>query len=506
MSTNMADLLKRNLKSSRWTFKSVTAIILFGAIIMVFVFFGMSNRMKGGAADTGYAGRVGNKLISLADLRNESSRLEQMYAPMFGGQISGDAQRQFLRQQALENLIVQEMMNQAAEKAGIYATDAEIQDMIVREIPVFQRDGHFQRDLYYQLLESNHLSAGGFEEKLRKEKRTGRVRELLQIGAEPLQYEVDKLKALHERQTNLTFAKFDKESVLKSMAVSDSEVKTQLANPEFLKKAEAYYKDNQFQFNVQPEAHAQHILVKSEGTPDSDDAALKKIKDIREKALKGDFQKLAKEFSDDTGSKAKGGDLGFFKKGSMVPEFEAAAFSQKVGEVGEPVKTQYGYHLIKVIERKDGGQKKFDEVKNEVARQLIATELYDGEVKKLEEALAKNDSSTVDSGLKKLGVKWDETGFFDGAADVVPKLNSQEASTAAFAVNQTKPLYPNLVKDAGARFVIKWKASKAEASAIKNLSESIERERSYDMMNAWIEQLRKSINVERGNISVSSGN
>jgi parvulin-like peptidyl-prolyl isomerase len=503
MSASMVDQLKKNLKSSRFTTKSITAIILFSAIILVFVFFGLPSRMGG---EAGYAGRVGNKLIAVADLRSESARLEQMYAPMFGGQVTGDAQRQFLQQQALENLIVQEMMNQAAEKAGIYATDPEIQDMIVKDIPVFQRDGHFQRELYYQLLQANHLTPAGFEEKLRKEKRTGRVRELLQIGAEPLQFEIDKLKALHEKQTNLTFAKFDKESVLKTMAVSDAEIKTQLANADFTKRAEAYYKDNQFQFNVEPQAHAQHILIKSDGTPTGDAAALTKIKDIREKAIKGDFQKLAKEFSEDIGSKTKGGDLGFFKKGQMVPEFEKAAFSQKLGEVGEPVKTQFGYHLIKVVERKDGGQKKFDEVKNEIARTLIATDLYEGEVKKMDVALAKGDSGAVDAGIKKLGVKWDETGFFDAAADVVPKLNSQEASTAAFSVSQAHPLFPSLVKDAGARYVIKWKASKSEPGTVKNLSESLERERSYDLMNSWIEQIRKSISVERNTAVLANGN
>lgn len=503
MSTNMADKLRKNLKSSRFSTKSVTAIILFGAIIMVFVFFGMPNRMGGQA---GFAGRVGNKLISVADLRSESARLEQMYAPMFGGQVSGDAQRQFLQQQALENLITQELMNQAAEKAGIYATDAEIQDMIVKDIPVFQKDGHFQRELYYQLLQANHLNPAGFEEKLRKEKRTGRVRELLQVGAEPLQFEIDKLKALHEKQTNLTFAKFDKESVLKTMPVPEAEIKTQLANSDFNKRAEAYYKDNQFQFNVEPQAHAMHILIKSDGTPAGDSAALKKITEIREKAVSGDFQKLAKEFSEDVGSKAKGGDLGFFKKGQMVPEFEKAAFTQKVGEIGEPVKTQFGYHIIKVVERKDGGEKKFDEVKNEVAKQLIATDLYDGEVKKLEEAVSKGDSATVDAGLKKLGVKWDETGFFDGAADVVPKLNSQEASTAAFSVTAAHPFFPSLVKDAGARYVIKWKASKTEPDVIKNLSESLERERSYELLNSWIDQIRKTISVERNNSVLSANN
>jgi peptidyl-prolyl cis-trans isomerase D len=500
----MADLLKKNMNSKRMSVKSVAAVILFGVIILVFIFWGMWSR-PGGGAGSGYAGRVGNKLISVADLKSESNRLEQMYAPMLGGQVSGDAQRQFLRGQALENLIVQEMMNQAAQKAGIYATDAEIQDTIVHDIPQFQKDGQFQRELYFELLSANHYTPGDFEDRIRKEKRTGRVRQLLEIGAQPIQIEVDKLAALHAHQMDLNFAKFDRESIMKSMPVSETEVKAALAKPDFMKKAQEYYDANKYQFNVEPQVHAEHILIKSDGSPDSNAKALEKITEIRAKALKGDFAKLAKENSEDVGSKAKGGDLGYFKKGQMVPEFEAAAFSQKVGEIGQPVKTQFGYHLIKVLDRKEGGQKTFEQVKADVAKRLIAGDVYDTEVKKLEESLAKNDSAAVDASLKKLGVKWEETGFFDGTVDVVPKLNSQEASSAAFAVTASRPLFPKLVMDAGARFILKWKAEKNETTPVKNLEQSVERERTYDLMNSWIAQLRTMISVER-NTSVLSGN
>jgi peptidyl-prolyl cis-trans isomerase C len=118
---------------------------------------------------------------------------------------------------------------------------------------------------------------------------------------------------------------------------------------------EAYYKEHQAQWET---VKGRHILIRFQGSRVplklnqkdlSDDEALAKAKDLRAKIVGGaKFEDLAKAESDDTGSGANGGDLGEFSRGQMVPEFENAAFSQKVGDVGEPVKSAFGYHIIQV--------------------------------------------------------------------------------------------------------------------------------------------------------------
>ena len=125
------------------------------------------------------------------------------------------------------------------------------------------------------------------------------------------------------------------------------------------------------------EVTAHHILVRFTGSQAplrlgqkelSDEEALQKAKDLRAKLVAGaKFGELAQAESDDTGSGANGGELGSFTKGKMVPEFEKAAFSQPIGEVGEPVKTQFGYHLILVDSRKS---KPFEEAKAEIQQRL----------------------------------------------------------------------------------------------------------------------------------------
>lgn len=492
--------VESGFQKDRVSVKSIVAMIMFGAIIMVFVLFGLTSKTAGdgmGGGGGGSAGRVNNTLISVGDLRSESQRLEQMYAPMFGGNGMGDAQRQFLRQQALESLIMKELAAQTAKKEGILATDAEIQEVIVKEIPAFQKDGRFQRDVYYQLLEANHLKPVDFEQKIRQERQNMRARQLFEVAAAPLKFEVDKLKQMQESKLNVAFVRLDKELVIKAMKTSDADVKAKLGNADFAKKVEEYFKSNKPEFTSEAQARAQHILIKVDDKT-SEAAAQAQIAEIQKRAQKEEFGKLASQVSQDTGSKVKNGDLGFFTKGKMVPEFENAVFAQKVGEVGQPVKTQFGYHLIKVLEKKEAHEQTLDEAKTTIAQKLIALDAYEGVVQSIEQALGKNDSAGLDAELKKLGMTWEETGFFDLNSDNIPKLQSLEATKAAFAVSDAKPLFPKVVRDGAEKFVVKFKAAKKEASAEGAKSgENVARERGSELFASWIEHAKKTAKIER---------
>ena len=144
------------------------------------------------------------------------------------------------------------------------------------------------------------------------------------------------------------------------------------------KDYEAYYEAHKKEFENPEMVRARHILVavKPDATPEQKEAAKKKAEEIQAKAKAGeDFAKLASENSDDPGSKAKGGDLGFFTTGSMVGKFEQAAFALKPGEVSGVVETEFGYHIIKQEERKPAEQQSYESVKEQVkARCLQATQ------------------------------------------------------------------------------------------------------------------------------------
>lgn len=122
-----------------------------------------------------------------------------------------------------------------------------------------------------------------------------------------------------------------------------------------------YYEENKESFSQKEQVDASHILVESE----------EKAKEVRKKLVDGeDRVEIAKEYSTDPGSKDSGGDLGFFDRGKMVPEFEEAAFSMKVGEISQPIKTEHGYHVIIVNDKKEAKTTSLEENKDEIRTTL----------------------------------------------------------------------------------------------------------------------------------------
>ncbi len=168
-----------------------------------------------------------------------------------------------------------------------------------------------------------------------------------------------------------------------------------------------YYDTHKAELTQNGQVKASHILVKSE------DEANKILDQIKKG---GDFAKLAKEKSIDKGSAVNGGDLGFFSKGQMVPEFDSAVSKLKVGEVGGPVKTRFGYHIIKVTGRKEGQTVEFDKIKDLLSQRVTAEkqkEVFDSyieglkksySVEKNKDAIAKLGSESGDK------VKGEEAG------------------------------------------------------------------------------------------------
>jgi len=150
---------------------------------------------------------------------------------------------------------------------------------------------------------------------------------------------------------------------LKKQVIAEALVRIELLKADVTdKEVSAYYSAHPEEFGEPEQVKVKHILVKDESL------ALT----ISEKLKKGeDFAKLAKEYSIDPGSKDNGGDLGFFSRGQMVPEFEEAAFSLKKGEISSPVKTNYGYHILKMEEKKAATQKSFNEVKEDAKSKAV---------------------------------------------------------------------------------------------------------------------------------------
>ncbi|PFJ05344.1 peptidylprolyl isomerase [Bacillus cereus] len=199
--------------------------------------------------------------------------------------------------------------------------------------------------------------------------------------------EVDKKYDELKKQYGDQFNTLLKQQGLKEETLKNS-VRAQLAQEKAIEKT---ITDKELKENYKPEIKASHILVKDEAT----------AKKVKEELGQGkSFEELAKQYSEDTSSKDKGGDLGYFTAGKMVKEFEDAAYKLKKDEVSDPVKTQFGYHIIKVTDIKE--QKPFDEVKGDIKKELVEKKAQDADFMNnlMKKEMKKADVKVEDKDLK----------------------------------------------------------------------------------------------------------
>ncbi|OUA52209.1 peptidylprolyl isomerase PrsA [Bacillus thuringiensis] len=202
--------------------------------------------------------------------------------------------------------------------------------------------------------------------------------------------EVDKRFDEMKKQVGDQFDTLLKQQGLKEETVKNG-VRTSLAQEKAIEKT---ITDKELKDNYKPEIKASHILVKDEAT----------AKKVKEELGQGkSFEELAKQYSEDTGSKEKGGDLGFFGPGKMVKEFEDAAYKLKKDEVSEPVKSQFGYHIIKVTDIKEP-EKSFEQSKADIKKEIVQKKSQDGEFMNdlMMKEIKKADVKVDDKDLKDL--------------------------------------------------------------------------------------------------------
>lgn len=490
---NFFDNLKKGFADKGLTTRSFVAFFVFGMIVLVFIFSGMTGNNSG--AGLGIAAEINGEIISLKDFTDEENRLSQYYAQLFGGQFDMGAQKSMLRGQVMNTIINKALGSQAAEKEGIFATDAEIRQVITQELPYFKKDGVFQSDAYKGVLEANRLTPGEFEAKLRQDIKNQRSRQLFETSMSVSQLQKNMEKELRSAKLNLEFIQLSAVEYSKNNPISKDEITQLLAKEDFRKKVEADFKANESSFQTQEQVKASHILIKS-NSPD-DPEALKKAQVTLKRLEKEDFGKVASQISDDPGSKSKKGDLGYFTKGKMVKEFEEAAFTLPIGKVSGLVKSNFGYHIIKVMDKKPESKADFEKVKFEIAQKMASTEQYSEFIKKVETDLVAGQLDSVLSVLTKNKMSWKETGFFDIASEVAPVMNSNQALKMGLELTKAQPVAKKLIREGDVQFLVKLKETKIEDSVVKPQDQDLlEKQKSTEAYSQWVESFKKTANIE----------
>lgn len=472
--------------------KAILAMILFGMIILTFVLSDFSARKGGGNLGIGAAAEVNGEIISLKEFQEQENRVMSYYSQFFGGKIDNDIQKKQIRSEAINELVNNSLAAQAAEHEKIFATDAELKKIIMQDLPYFKKDGLFQSDLYKNLLSANKLTPSEFEKGLRAQAKTQRIRQLFEIGLSSSRFEKDLESELKSKKINVAFVKINTEEVKKT--VTAAEVNKKLTDPVFTQKVKDYYSNQKGEFETPEQVRASHILIRvGEG---ADEAIAKaKIENISKRLVKEDFGKVASEVSEDPGSKTKKGDLGYFAKGRLPQEIETVAFAIPVGKVSEVIKTSFGFHIIKVTEKKPAVTTSFDSAKSGIATKLLAEEKSIEVSKQFEDLVAKGDLQVLNDFVTKQGLKWTESGYFDLTQDSLPGANSELLFKASLDLSKASPIAKALVRDGDAQYALKLVDAKSELSKEESKFDPAANQKSASGYTKWVSQLRKSAKV-----------
>jgi peptidyl-prolyl cis-trans isomerase D len=324
----------------------------------------------------------------------------QAYRNAYGGQLNDQLLKQLgIDRQILNALVDEEAMVAEAKKQGITVSDVEIRERILA-LPGFQENGKFVGEQRYrQILQFQNppMTTADFEHSLRRALQIEKLRNALTGWMTISDAEVASEYKKRNEKVKLDVVPVKADAFKNQVTVTDAEInaafeknkeryrigekrkiKYALLNVDQVRQTltisdaelEAFYKQNLSQYQTPAQVRASHILFKTEG---KDENAVKaKAEEVLKmaKAPNADFAALAKKYSEDESNASNGGDLDYFGRGRMVPEFENAAFAMKPGEISDLVKSQFGFHIIKVVENKPEATRPLAEVKTEIEDQL----------------------------------------------------------------------------------------------------------------------------------------
>jgi peptidyl-prolyl cis-trans isomerase D len=379
-------------------YSSSTGIkILYGVLAALFVVWGVG-AIGGQRVDV--IARVQGVTITRHDLDRATATLQRRYEQMLKGQWSPELARSLdVPGRALDELVEQALLGHEAARLGISVSNADV-DAAVMRIPELQDGGRFNRDRLEAFLRSQR-DQGEFEAEMRKSLLIERVQSLVTDGVQVSDAEVEERYRLDHEQATLAFVRIAAAELGGQVTPTDEELQGYLdahadryRTPTTVRARYVTYRRDEFAAQVTPtdgevaeyyelhkderftepeEVRARHILVKvaPDATAEAREAARKKAADLLARVKSGeDFAALASAHSDDPGSAANGGDLGFFPHGRMTPAFENAAFELQPGAVSDLVETPFGFHIIKVEERREATTKPLTAVRDEIVTTL----------------------------------------------------------------------------------------------------------------------------------------
>jgi peptidyl-prolyl cis-trans isomerase D len=454
-----------NRKLGYRIFLGVVVLVLGGSMLLYLV----PQTPGTGEAATDSVAKVGDQSVTLGEVRQQLAQIEQR------NQVPKPLESLYARQ-ILNQLVYEKELEYEAKRLGITVSDQERADRIKQYVPSAFVNGTFVgMDHYAAEVQARfQLTVSVFEELIRQglleEKFRKRVTDGISVGPGELQ---DEFRYKNEK-IKLSYAVIKPEELAAKITPSDVEIKAaydknrsryQVPEKRVVRyglldtnqmrrnvqvsddQLKVQYQSNIQQYQVPNRVHAEHILFMTVGKTDAEvDEIKKNAEDVLKQAKKGGkFEDLAKKYSEDPGSKEKGGDLGWITQGQTVPEFEKTVFGLDKGQISDLVKTQYGFHIIKVLEKETARTKTFDEVKDSLRApmQLQQTDQQAADAAdRLAKAIRQSNKVSLDDLAKQYQLTVSQTRPISPTDPVLELGNSKEVKDAIFRLRQNELSLP----------------------------------------------------------------
>ena len=433
-------------------------VIVLGLIAFSFIFWGVDFGLTG---TTTFAARVNGEDVPLVDFDRELQARQNQYQTIYRAELPEDVRRE-LRRAVVEDLVRSTALKQRVEEQGYRATDARVTES-VREIAAFQIDGEFSLEVYQGTLANAGLSPTAFEESQRESLEVGDLTDGIADSTFLTPAEFRRYIELYNQRREVAYALFDIAAFSADVTIDDAAITARYENNqasyqtvetvdlEYIELAladiaatvdlteeelRAAYEAESERFQTTEERRASHILIE---VADGDEDAARATAESVAARVKGgeDFAAVAAEVSADAGTKTQGGDLGWIGRGMLVGPFEDALFAMQVGEISAPVRSEFGFHIIRFDELRAGEVQSFEAVREELAAETrtrqAESEFYD-RANELGEAAfdAYSELATVASSMN-LPLKTlmgfprsGDTGAFTNSAAVVQAAFAEE--------------------------------------------------------------------------------
>ena len=425
-----------------------------------------------GASPNEVVAEVDGVNLTVGEFQRRYNTQVQAYRNAYGANMSD----QLLRQLGIEQQVVQQMIDEQAavveaERQGIEVSDDELAQQIF-SIPGLQENGAFLGEARYeQVLRSQNppLSKNTFENSLRRSLMIDKLRSALTSWMAVSDTELEREFKLRTEKVKLQVVALTADAFLDKVSVTDADIAAHYESHKaeyrvgeqrkirmlLLDRDQVHakmvvpaadvqraYNDGITQYSTPEQIRASHILLETAG---KDEAAVRKqAEDILAKVKAGgDFAALAKQYSEDEGSKVNGGDLDYFGRGRMVPEFETAAFALEPGAVSDLVKSQFGFHIIKVTDKRPATTRSFEEVRPQIEDQL-KWDRTDRQIaaRAAELATRIQEPSDLDEVARETGFAVSESDFF-AQSDPIPGLGvAPQVAAAAFRLANNEVSQP----------------------------------------------------------------